>query len=539
MAKAVPVKVQKRSGFNKSFQNILTSKPGTITPLLCDELIPNTSVNLRAVMQASLPPLAFDTFMRVALKVQAFFVPTRLLVGSAQDFFTQQKMEGINDVYTPTMPFFSVNLSDLGPNWQTVFPVENGSLADYLGFKLSPSGLQGAGTREVSMLPFLVYHRIYDDWFRNTRIQKPVFVRDDVSPSIQSHLVRSLPFSYPNLEEGNEAYSIDSNTDLSDHDWLLNDGKHIFELRQCNFEDDYFTIAMQNESDEIFKVSTPSDEFTIASLRAANAFQIYADRHAICGPRYQDWLRAYYNAHLSDGVAQRAIPLGSTEFEVYSKGIYSNSPSAAGIQVNNPFESVGARYGDAFASGNSNLADFTAEEPGYLMVVCELVPRVTYGSGIDRKFSRYIGAGSHTDLANPLLQGVGNQPIFQDEINSRASHLQIFGYTERYADWKTKCDEVHGLVKENESLGAMVLQRNFDSSNQLQINSAFIEVPTDYFDNVTAVTAAVSNFGYWLDCFFDYKLSMPLASYSIPTLEDVANEHQTTVHVRPGGSRMP
>ena len=35
----VPVKVQKKSGFDKSFQNLFTSKVGTITPILVDELI--------------------------------------------------------------------------------------------------------------------------------------------------------------------------------------------------------------------------------------------------------------------------------------------------------------------------------------------------------------------------------------------------------------------------------------------------------------------------------------------------------------------
>lgn len=69
----VPVKVQKRSGFDKSFQNLFTSKVGTITPILVDELIPNTRVNLKAAISAALPPLASDTFMRCKLKYASFF----------------------------------------------------------------------------------------------------------------------------------------------------------------------------------------------------------------------------------------------------------------------------------------------------------------------------------------------------------------------------------------------------------------------------------------------------------------------------------
>ena len=77
--KKVPVKVQSKSGFDLSFQNLLTTKVGTITPLLCEEVIPNETVHLRAAIQAQLPPLASDTFMRCNLKYEAFFVPTRLI----------------------------------------------------------------------------------------------------------------------------------------------------------------------------------------------------------------------------------------------------------------------------------------------------------------------------------------------------------------------------------------------------------------------------------------------------------------------------
>ena len=55
------VMVPKKSGFDKSFQNLFTAKVGTIVPILTDELIPNTTVNLKAAISAQLPPLASDT----------------------------------------------------------------------------------------------------------------------------------------------------------------------------------------------------------------------------------------------------------------------------------------------------------------------------------------------------------------------------------------------------------------------------------------------------------------------------------------------
>ena len=82
------VMVQKKSGFDKSFQNLFTAKVGTIVPILTDELIPNTTVNLKAAISAQLPPLASDTFMRCKLKYAAFFVPTRLLMNRYEEWLT-------------------------------------------------------------------------------------------------------------------------------------------------------------------------------------------------------------------------------------------------------------------------------------------------------------------------------------------------------------------------------------------------------------------------------------------------------------------
>lgn len=157
-----------------------------------------------------------------------------------------------------------------------------------------------------------------------------------------------------------------------------------------------------------------------------------------------DYVKANYGASLSDGVAQRSILLGSGQFAVYSKGVYNqtNEPADGQIDVNNPFGSVGATYGSAFASGSDTIVrGFTAQEPGYLFVMCTLVPKQNYATGIDRKLIRYMN-NSRSDMANPMLQGTGNEPIWMTELcvdnafiqGGITGDMQIFGYQERYAD---------------------------------------------------------------------------------------------------------
>ena len=70
----VPIKVQKRSGFDKSHHNALTHKVGTIVPILCDEIIPNSKIYCRFAVAGSMAPLASDTYMKCYYDVRAFFV---------------------------------------------------------------------------------------------------------------------------------------------------------------------------------------------------------------------------------------------------------------------------------------------------------------------------------------------------------------------------------------------------------------------------------------------------------------------------------
>ena len=182
----VPAKVQKKSGFDKSFQNLFTGKVGTIIPILTDELIPNSTVRLRVAMTTQLPPLASDTFMRVKQKYAAFFVPTRILVPRYEDWLTgQTNVDGAK----VRLPVFSFN-----PELDKV-AYGNGSLLDYLGYKCSETKFTELQNIAVSALPMLAYHKIWNDWFRNSLVQKDIFKVLDCERKIGLTLNESLLMS--------------------------------------------------------------------------------------------------------------------------------------------------------------------------------------------------------------------------------------------------------------------------------------------------------------------------------------------------------
>lgn len=555
----VAVQVPHLSGFDKSHQNLLTSKVGTITPILIDELIPGSKIHLSLALTAQLPPLASDTFMRCQIKAEAFFCPLRLLAGSFESWFTDTAVQfagsfGNISSFAEKVGFLpvigNVGGSTVGPDGTTpliAYLQATGSLMDYLGMK---SGQALLATGYISALPALCYHRVYDDWYRNTLVQRPVFIRPGAAsssypaPSVNPPFAGSAPFNF--FDASSPGYIFNTLDSLK-----LADGKYLFELRQRNFGLDYFTTATPSP-----QLGAPmlvgfgvdangagdSTHFSIAALRAANSLQQFRERNNLAGTRYQDQLRARYGSNLSNGVAQRSLFLGGATFDIYTKGIFQQGQDVDGVTTSestmNPFQTTtGARFGSASAAGHSLYINFEANEPGYLLVNATLVPKVTYSSGVHKRLLRYIGAGSVTDMANPILQNVGPEPIWEVELTGE-NPTTVFGYTDRYASFKTMEDELHGILRDGSSLHSFALQRSFASGSAPKINSAFLEIPTDYMDQVTAVAQQISRYGYWLDTYFDYKVAQPLAKYSLPSLQDPAYEHGRNVVMQKGGQKL-
>lgn len=555
-----PVVAPNMSGFDKSFKNLLTAKVGTLVPVLCDPVVAGTRVNLRHALQATMPPLASDTYMNVDVKLESFFVPASSLYGGFNDFITKR------DVYNPVQGAYKkailpyIDLSEIafgevaGQREACFGP---GSLADYLGMRdlaMVPASQDLQYLPHLNPFPFLAYHRVWDRFYRNSLVTKPIFSRAGDHPTSYGDWINSISFlPYQCFTEGDEVMaaisegatgSIGSYTSagfLNDimykngRDCIENFGlPSLFCLRQRNFGADYFTTCTPtpqkgNPSTINFKVDATSleGEVSIAAFRAANAVQLFRERNNYCDDNIHSYNRAHYGVNRTGYGESLPVFLGQSVVNVYTNGVAQTGSVIQG-STSNPFNSVATQYGNANASGRGDLIDgFEAPEFGYVMVLASLVPTVAYSSGVERHMLELVNGNGVGDIPDALLQQVGPQEVFEFELygdklgavspSNPDGWRGVFGYQQRFANYMEKRDQVHGKFIDGQSLDAFALQRSFTAAS---LNTDFLMIPTTYLDQVAAVAAQISQFGYWMDIFFDYKVSMPLAAYSIPSLEN-------------------
>lgn len=166
-----PVEVPKFSGFDMSHINIGTLKVGTLVPVLVEPLYPNDKISLGANINVQLPPMASDFIGKVDLRMEAFFVPYRILWQGWQRFYNSRNVDAYTSIVNQ-LPKIKVN--EVIPFWNSGSDVGPGSLMDYLGFKVKPQNNPTYGFTLNNPLPFLAYHMIYDRWYRDKTIQRPL-----------------------------------------------------------------------------------------------------------------------------------------------------------------------------------------------------------------------------------------------------------------------------------------------------------------------------------------------------------------------------
>lgn len=550
---SVPIDLPNRSGMDMSHDCHGTLTCGTLTPVLVDELLPQDSVSLGHLTNMEYPPFATNFRGRVDVHLEAFFVPNRILYGGWESLITHPTLYPIYPEGTDAqskskyLPGLCFDVPDANPSFgrPTVEQINRwfgpGSLADWLGYKChsATSASSPVNVRIENALPWLAYHKIYNDHYRYSKIMPELFYRAGTVAPIKSSNVASVgrifinpsvvPYSSDN--GSGKVWLKPSTYNAGDSYISFPDGVSLLDLRQRTWFRDYFTTASPEPqagqaATVSFDVVNSKGSFTIAELRAQNSLQMWLERQNICGYDYASQIKGNFGKYPSSTAFNKAIYLGRATFNMYCKGVSQTTGGQGSVTNSNPYSSVGTRYGQAMSLESSSLVDsFTADEHGILMVLASIVPHAAYSSGKER----YLFRSVMSDFAFPLLQGTGEQAILERELlgtigENPNNDSREFGYTDLYSEYKFKNDVIHGKLRDGEDLDSFAIQRGFSVSPD--ISASFLLIPKDYLDQVKAVKTEVTDVDSWFTINWMYKKVTTLSPYSVPTLENPKNTHK-------------
>lgn len=251
-----------------------------------------------------------------------------------------------------------------------------------------------------------------------------------------------------------------------------------------------------------------SSVFTINSLRTAFQMQKFYERLARGGSRYTEVLRSFFGVVSPDARLQRPEFLGSFTKMVNVNPIAQTSAT----DTTSPQGNLSA-YGVTAASFHGFTKSFV--EHGYIFGFVSARADLTYQQGINKMWLR----STVYDFYWPTFAHLGEQAIELREIYAQGSadDFKVFGYQERYAEYRYKPSQITGKFRSSVvdgSLDKWHLSQYFQNAPTL--NEEFItEKPP-----INRIIAVPSEPQFLLDIGFRYTSVRPMPMFGTPGLVD-------------------
>lgn len=252
---------------------------------------------------------------------------------------------------------------------------------------------------------------------------------------------------------------------------------------------------------------------TINQLRQSFAVQRLLERDARGGTRYAEIVRAHFGVVSPDARLQRPEYLGGGSSPIVLNPVAQTSASG----VNGGSTPLGnlAAVGTMVASQHGFRQSFT--EHGYIIGLVNVRADLTYQQGLRKHWSR----STKYDYYFPAFAHLGEQAILSRELfcSGDAEDTTVFGYQERWAEYRYGASEVTGLFRSTSAgtLDAWHLAQRFTVRPILNQNFLFEQPP---LSRVLAVGAAANGAQLIFDAYFDIDAARPMPLYSVPGMID-------------------
>jgi hypothetical protein len=503
-----------RSSFNRSHGLKTTFDVDKLVPIFVDEVLPGDTHKLNTNIFARLATPINPIMDNMYLDTFYFFVPMRLVWDNYAKFFGEQTNPGDSTDYVIPQRITGAGDGD----------VQTGRLGDYMGLPIQKAS-------KYNVLPFRAYHLIWNEWFRDQNLQDSYIVNKDDSAGVAAgdwwnlqtrgkrhdYFTSCLPWAQKGdtvqIPLGEKAYvGIDGNDNTHITAFHTNAaGNQQFgwfaNANDGNTSDHEIRGLNTQESRKLYADLSQATSATINDWRQAFQIQRFLERDARGGTRYTEKVKAHFGVTSPDSRLQRPEYLGggTTPVNIHPVAQQSATDSTS------PQGNLSA-FGTASENNSGFVKSFT--EHGYIIGLANVRADLTYQQGLDKMWSRE----TQYDFFFPTFAHLGEQAVLNKEIfvSGTPTDDEVFGYQERYAEYKYKRSQLTGLFRSDASASLDAWHLSEDFANTPTLGDTFIKSNTP-LDRAIAVPSEPH---FIMDAYFNLTSIRPMPVFSPPGMID-------------------
>lgn len=501
-----------RNAFDLSHNDVFSCAPGMLLPISCTEVLPNEHYEINPQIFLRTMPLNSAAFVRMRQHVEFFFIPMRVLCRQFNQFVVGTKypissLSTLND-FDKSLP--SITLAQLR-NWYVdssntpdahSIPLKYGAqrLLDLLGYGFSsarpvtsdnyPDSYKLSSTTQespkVSLLRLAAYQKIFQDYYRNPYWEPAnasAFNLDDkfglslTAAADRSRLNEMLQIRYRNWSKD---YFTSINPSFQGAPFVTRS------VNLSNFaldvDSSVATFSPLTQSSTLHSgIPDSSSKSNVASLTAYRPdaagpmnIPLHNIRAAFALDKLYRLQKQSGNGSYGEQIRNRfgfggvhddwkAVYLGGSSSPVSISEVITtaNTSNSSDAEIGQ----TGDIYGKA-SSVNDAKITFDTKEHGIIMGIFSVVPDADYNSfGIDMHNFKL----NFEQFYQPEFDRLGHQPLNvyaltclspSNTTDSKSWLQRVIGFQNRYLEYKTGIDKVHGQFCTGGSLAAWTAPRN-------------------------------------------------------------------------------
>jgi len=500
-----------RSTFDRSSGHKTAFDAGKLVPIFFDEALPGDTFNLKMSAFSRMSTPLYPVMDNLYMDTFFFAVPLRLVWSNFQKFMGEQTDPGDStDYLVPTIT------ADGGG-------FDEESVYDYLGIPTKTAGL------EISALPLRAMNLIWNEWFRDQNLQDSLTVETDDGPDLESqytllsrgkrhdYFTSCLPWPQKgdsvDLPLGTTAPIHTDATAIQDLSIYSTDAVDQVRLDSSGS----FLQSAGGGGTEAYAMYTDLSTATAATinqLRQAFQIQKLLERDARGGTRYTEIVRSHFGVTSPDARLQRPEYLGGGSTPVNINPVVAHNSQNLS-PPDNSLGDVGA-YSTTAINNHGFTKSFT--EHCIILGFANVRADLTYQQGLNRAWSRQ----TRYDFYWPSLAQIGEQAVLNKEIYAQGTaggtdDDDVFGYQERYAEYRYKPSIITGAFRSNYTgtLDSWHLSQEFSSLPTL--SDTFI---TDNPPMSRVLIAGATEPDFIFDSYFKLRCVRPMPLYGVPGMID-------------------